>query len=151
MELEFSRFKRKYYREYVAWFSDQELNRQLGPMDEAWLEAVLSMPEAEGVIWAVFRAKEMIAVVETVTDPQQVLPAVITGIAVKPALRRQGIGSAVLEHIFRQHERQGILEHFAYISVNNMPSRRFFEKAGFIAVSLAPDEHGFIEFRRGNL
>jgi hypothetical protein len=37
-KLEFTPFQRGYYGEYAAWFFDAELNRQLSPMGQAWLD-----------------------------------------------------------------------------------------------------------------
>lgn len=85
MGLCFERFQREYYLEYASWFSDPELNYQLGPMDEDWLSAVLDQEEDEGITWAIFLNLEMVGVVETWFDPQKRLPVGITGIAVKPA------------------------------------------------------------------
>jgi len=147
ISLEFKRFQREYYAEYASWFVDSELNRHLGPMDQAWLDAVLSQPESAGLTWAVFRGIEMVAVVETVLDPERRLPAGITAIATKSALRRQGIGTMVLQQILALHRSKGIMEHITYVSINNSGGRRCVEKAGFIAVTSEPDEHGYIEFR----
>jgi hypothetical protein len=74
MELEFQRFESEHYAEYASWFVDAVLNRYLGPMDDEWLEATLSGPESAGVTWAVFRGKEMVAVIETVFDPENHFP-----------------------------------------------------------------------------
>lgn len=146
MHFEFKRFQREHYTEYASWFVDPELNRHLGPMDEAWLEAVLAQPESEGVTWSVFRGSELVAVVETNFDPQNQSPAVIKAIAIKPTLRRQGIGSSVLQRMLSIHNAQGFVEHLAYISVNNPVALHLVEKAGFIPVTAQPDEHGFIWF-----
>jgi RimJ/RimL family protein N-acetyltransferase len=144
MNLEFRRFQREYYPEYVSWFVDPELNRHLGPMGEDWLEAVLSEPEAEGVTWAVFRDDQMIAVIETFFDPSDSLSAIITGLATKPDLRRAGIGTTVLRMILARHRRKGIVKHVVYISINNPAGRRCAEKAGFVPIKVEPDEHGYI-------
>src|SRR5690242_10925250 len=128
MHLELKRFEREYYTEYAAWFSDPELNRYLGPMDQEWLEAVLSEPESAGTTWAVFRGAELVADVETVFDPENRLPAGIMAIATKPSLRRQGIGATVLQMILSLHKKKGIIEHVAYISVNNRAAQRCAEK-----------------------
>jgi GNAT superfamily N-acetyltransferase len=147
VNLIFRRFRSEYYPDYASWFSDPELNRRLGPMDRDWLDCVLSEPEAAGEVWAVFRGPELVAVVETAYDPQGTLPAAITGVATKPALRRQGIGVAVLRHIVAVHRSRGIAEQIAYISVDNLAGRRCAESAGFAAVQAEPDEHGYVEFR----
>ena len=148
MNLEFKQFQKKYYSEYAAWFTDYELNRRLGPMDYDWLDAVLSELESESVTWAVFRGAELVAVVETAFALQNRSSAVIAAVATKPALRRQGIGTAVLRHLLALHKSRGIAEHIAYISIDNPAARRFMEKAGFVSVTSEPDEHGYVEFRQ---
>ncbi|HET8671188.1 MAG TPA: GNAT family N-acetyltransferase [Candidatus Saccharimonadales bacterium] len=147
MKLELKRFQQEYFAEYAAWFVDHELNRHLGPIDQEWLDAVLSQPESAGATWAVFRHRELVAVVETVYDPENRLPAAITAIAVKPELRRQGICTNVLRSIVALHKPQGITEHVAYISVHNPGGQRCAIKAGFVPVKAEPDERGYLEFR----
>jgi RimJ/RimL family protein N-acetyltransferase len=147
MDLAFKRFRREDYDEYASWFVDPELNRHLGPMDEAWLEAVLSQPESAGVTWAVFRGPELVAVLETVFDPGQRLPVGITAIAVKSGLRRQGIGTQVLREILLHHKNQGLAEHVAYIAIDNAGAWRCVEKAGFVPVTNEPNADGYLEYR----
>jgi ribosomal protein S18 acetylase RimI-like enzyme len=147
MNLEFKRFKKEYYTEYASWFSDPELNRHLGPMDLAWLEATLSQLESQGVTWAVFCSRELIAVVETSFEEENCLLAAITAIATKPSFRQRGIGTSVLQMIRKLHGSKGISEHIAYVCVDNEAGRRCLTKAGFVAVSSRPDERGYIEFR----
>jgi len=60
-KFELKQFQPEYFAEYASWFVDPELNRQLGPMDPAWLEVVLSQPESAGVTWAAFRGMELVA------------------------------------------------------------------------------------------
>jgi GNAT superfamily N-acetyltransferase len=147
VHLQFRRFQQEYYLEYASWFVDLELNRHLGPMDKDWLDAVLSEPESEGVTWAVFRDNEMVAVVETFFRSGNGSSAVITGLATKPNLRGQGIGTTVLTMILSHHKRKGITNHIAYISINNKAGQRCAEKADFVRVTSKPDEHGYIELR----
>lgn len=153
MNLELRKFNRGYYHEYVSWFADPELNRRLGPMagDEGkdWLQAVLTQPESEGEEWAVFLDTGLVAVVGTVFDPEGLLPPGITELAVKPDLRRKGIGAAVLQKVFSLHRSRGITQHLAYIHVDNDAGRKCAEKAGFAAVGATPDKHGYVEFRSG--
>jgi RimJ/RimL family protein N-acetyltransferase len=148
MNLEFKPFQREYYAEYASWFADPDLNHQLGPMDEEWLEAILSEPEAAGITWAVFRGPELVAVVETFFDPQNELPAGFSAVAVKPTLRRQGIGSAALQELITRHHNQGFTEHIAYVSTSNPAGRRLIEKAGFVPAASEPNEYGYLEFRQ---
>src|SRR4051812_32423872 len=97
MNLQLERFQAEHFAEYASWFVDEELNRHLGPMDDAWLKFVLAESAAEGMTWAVICNSEFVAVLETVHDPQNVPNAVISAVATNPALRWQGIGSAVLQ------------------------------------------------------
>ena len=147
MNLEFRPFQKEHFSEYASWFSDPELNRHLGPMDLEWLQAVLSQPESQGVTWAVFREMELVAVVETAFDEDHRLPAAIPALATKPRLRRQGIGSSTLQTILARHNRNGILEHVAYISIYNKAGQGCAAKTGFVAVTSQPDARGYIEFR----
>src|SRR5687767_7461092 len=140
MYLEFKRFQQEHFDEYVTWFMDPELNRLLGPMDQAWLESVLAQPESEGVTWAIFRSRELVAIAETIFDPEQRRPAVISAVATKPGCRRQGIGVTVLRQLLSLHKSRGLVEHAAYISVHNLAGRGCAEKAGFVPVTSQPDE-----------
>lgn len=56
MDLELMQFTNEHFAEYASWFADPDLNRQLGPMDDAWLELVLRGGEMPGdETWAVLR------------------------------------------------------------------------------------------------
>ena len=108
MDFCFKQFQRENYQEYASWFTDAELNKRLGPMDDEWLSAILARTEEEGITWAVYLGAEMVGVVVTVFDPEKVLPVGITALAVKPVLRRQGIGSVILRELLVSHNRLGI-------------------------------------------
>ena len=148
MNLQFKRFQREHYLEYASWFADAELNQRIGPMDQAWLDAVLSEPETQGITWAVLRDGELVAVVETVFDPDDAAWAAIPALAVRPALRQQGIGEAVLRALLAMHEPKGITEHRVMIKLGNDAARRCAEKVGFAATGTPPNEHGYVAFRR---
>lgn len=145
MDLSFRRFHQDDYPEYAAWFSDPELNRPLGPMDDDWLAAVLLEGDL-GEMWAVFLNTEMVGVVGAVFDPNHKLPVGITEIAVKAARRRQGLAKAIFEKLLAEHQQRGLTSHMAFIRTTNRASRQLFQGLGFVAVS-EPDEHGFIEYR----
>ena len=146
MDFELKRFQQEHYAEYASWFTDPELDRHLGPIDRERLDAVLSQAEAAGVTWAIFRHRDLVAVVETLFDPENPFAAAITAIAVKPSLRRQGIGTSVLQLILALHRKNGIVEHVVYISLDNIGGQRCATRAGFVPVTSEPDERGYIEF-----
>ena len=146
MNLEFKRFDQDYYPEYASWFADADLNRHLGPMDYDWLEAILSEAETKGATWAVFQGGELVAVggIKFDTDNQLVI---ISEIAVKPTLRRQGIGTAVLKQILSLDQKEGFYSHLAYISLDNQPAQHCMEKIGFRRATSTPNEQGYLEYR----
>lgn len=147
MNLELKPFAPERFAEYASWFADPDLNRQLGPLDEEWLELTVSGGEEPGdETWAVFRGGEFVAVVEALIDPRDQSYA-IASVATKPALRRQGIGSAALRHVLAVHESRGITEHTAQVSVHNQAGQRCAASAGFTPLTGQPNARGYIELR----
>jgi len=147
MNLSFTRFQCEHFAEYASWFSDPELNKELGPVvDEEWLSAILSQTAEEGETWAIFLETEMVGVVNATFDPEKKLPAGITEIAIKPDRRRQGLAKAALMELLADHHQRGIVSHVAYIKMTNQASRKLFEGLGF-RVNSEPDRHGFIEYK----
>ena len=133
MALKFLPFRREFYDEYASWFSDPELNRHLGPMDNDWLEAVLSESGTVGITWAVFRDAELVGVVEVKYPPANQLPVAILAVAVKPALRGHGIGSEIVRELLSRDHTKGLLEHVGYVSPENPRAQRFLETLGLSA------------------
>ena len=147
MQLSFRQFQVGDFAEYKAWFADPELERWLGPLDDEWLAAVLSKRAADGATRLVLDGNAFVAVVETSLHPENESLAAVTGLAVNPDLRGQGIGKAVLREVLALHRREGRLEHLAYIREDNETARRCFERSGFVPVTLTPNGEGFLEFR----
>jgi L-amino acid N-acyltransferase YncA len=91
----------------------------------------------------------MVAVVTTAFDSEGKLPAGITSIGIKPALRRQGLGTAVLQQLLARHQSQGIHEHIAFVHIDNIAGRHCLAKVGFVADDeTGPNEHGYVRFRQ---
>lgn len=88
------RFTEEDFPIYRAWYADEWLNRQLGPMDEEWLTNVLS--DAEGEQWSFFVEGTLIAVVGLTPD-QSTHTWIISDFAVNPMYRNQGWGQRVWE------------------------------------------------------
>lgn len=149
MDLELQQFTKEHFVEYASWFADPDLNRQLGPMDDAWLELVMRGGEVPGdETWAVLRDGELVAVVEALVAAEDPASYTIGAVATKPVLRRQGIGTRSLQHVLDLHKSRGIVEHSARVSVDNTAGQRCAAKAGFVPVSSVPDQHGYVELRR---
>lgn len=149
MQLSFRKFQAGDFATYKAWFTDPELERRLGPLDDEWLAAVLSKRASDGATWLVLDGDAPVAVVETSLHPTDSSLAAITELAVKPELRGRGIGMAVLQEVLALRRREGRLEHLAYIREDNGTARRCFERSRFVPVTLTPNGEGFLEFRRG--
>jgi RimJ/RimL family protein N-acetyltransferase len=155
MDLEFKKFQQEYYADYYSWFTDPMLNRELGPMEqdtleEEWLTSTLAESDSEGITWAIFRNNKLVAVAEVFFDPGDSDRAHIRSIAVQPALRGQGLGVGVLQHILKLNYRRGIHRHTALIMPANFASQRCFAKVGFKTLSAEPNEQGYIEFEHSH-
>src|SRR5262249_55078432 len=96
--VQFRKFTRADFPEYKSWFMDPELNRQLGPMDDEWLEYVLN--EQDGAQYTIFRDDEIVAVLGILLPDERRPDYYITDLAVKPSLRGQRIGSGTLQKLF---------------------------------------------------
>ncbi len=95
-----------------------------------------------------FRDEVLVAVVETVFDPESKLAAV-SALAVKPDLRGQGVGIVVLKQLLATHRKRGVRRHVAYVKVDNQTARRCLEHVGFV-LSAEPNAYGYLEFRHGD-
>lgn len=142
MNVRFTKFTAEDFPEYKAWYEDAELNMRLGPMDDAWLDHILT--ENNGCQYSVFCEKELIAVIG-ILFPNPEHPAYyITDFAIKPALRNQGIGSEVLLELVKLHPLKRGETWRMFIDERNPRAKIFFERNGWNCVSEIPDEHGMV-------
>lgn len=143
------KFERADFIEYRRWYEDAQLNRQLGPLDEEWLEYVLH--ETDGVQLCFLRADELIAVAG-IKFPDEDHPFyVITDLAVKPSLRGQGIGTETLSRLLQASEFNQSLCWRAFVMPDNLSARAFFLRCGWrcIALPSEQDEMYIFETMRG--
>ena len=148
MEFLFNKFKEEDFPEYKSWYADAELNTQLGPMDEEWLEHVLH--EEDGDQYSVYLEEELIAVIGTKhPKPPEYPEYYITDIAVKPIRRREGVGTQVLAEFLQLDEFKDYKTWRLYISETNPIAIAFFTKNGWKQIREV-DEHGMMlyEFTR---
>ena len=115
--MRYAHFTRADFPAYRGWYADEELNRQLGPMDAAWLEQVLA--KATGVQLSFFLGEALVAVAGVALPPTPDLPYVITDLAVQPERRRQGIGSTALALLLAAAEFAEATVWEAYVSPGN--------------------------------
>ena len=145
MVLEVLPFKREHFEEYQTWYADEQLNRELGPMDAEWLEAVLSeVPPSQFV----FRDNGRTVAVAGITRPTSEHDYfVITDVAVNPKLRRGGIGTQVIDQLVRYVNQEAAWATF--IDEENWIARCFFESIGWHCEQPRVAEDGMLKYNRG--
>lgn len=79
------------------WYQDDWLNREFGPMHEAWLEYVLS--DSAGMELVAVQNGKPVGMIGVLWSTKNIPYHVITDMAVNPSLRRQGLG----RRIFGKH------------------------------------------------
>ncbi len=122
-------FTEDLYDEHAAWFADEELNRELGPMDREWLESVLANKPSIGATYAVSDGTELVAVVSMFYEGGG--NAHIGAIATKPQRKREGIGAEVLHWTMKHLHGKGVEIVTTMIHEANAPSYRLFAREGF--------------------
>jgi GNAT superfamily N-acetyltransferase len=145
--MRYARFTRADFACYGAWYADEELNRQLGPMDEAWLEYVLS--DQGGVQLSFYLDDELVAVAGVALPPEPGRPHVVTDLAVQPGRRGQGIGSVVLALLLAAEEFVDSAGWEAYVSPDNPGAQRFLERRGWTCVAAPGDDNEMLTYRHG--
>lgn len=66
----------------------------------------------------------------------------ITNVVIAPEARNRGIGTAMLEHLIREGEREGLTAYTLEVRVSNAPAIHVYEKLGFVSAGIRP---GFYE------
>lgn len=137
----FRRFKAEDFAEYKLWFQDALLQRELGPMDDEWLDAVLN--EKDGCEYSVVRNRELVAVIG-VKFPQAEHPDFyLTDFAIKPSLRGKGFGSQILAELLQLHPIKPHQTWRGFVSCGNEQAKGFFRKNGWV-IGSEPDDHGMV-------
>ncbi|WP_234789994.1 GNAT family N-acetyltransferase [Mycolicibacterium fortuitum] len=123
------------------WFRDAELDRQLGPIDDEWLEHVLS--DHGGVELVVEDDHgQPAALVGCVWDRSGDEHA-ITDLAVNPRLRRSGIGREAVTATLAWAEHPAAKCWIAFVDVDNSAAFSFFSAIGWRHEGLDDGMHRF--------
>lgn len=144
MTLRFSQFSIDDFTEYKSWFVDPELNAELGPMDDKWLQAVIT--EHNGVEYSVFDEVGLIGVVGILFPDIEHPAYYITDIAIRPNAKKMGIGTQILRQLMSMHQLENGQCWKAFVDYENQPAIIFFKKNGWSCLSQKPDDHGMLEF-----
>ncbi|MDR6868287.1 GNAT superfamily N-acetyltransferase [Microbacterium resistens] len=120
------------------WFADPALDRELGPLDQEWLDHVLDHPE--GVELVVKDAHGPVGLVGVVwgTGP---LPHVITDLAVSPALRGRGLGRLIVQAVRRWDGHPDHREWQAFVDTGNDAAQLFFTRIGWTHLGVEDAMH----------
>lgn len=142
LDLIINKFKTEDFPTYLAWFKDPELNKRLGPMkeDDEWLEYILQ--EIDGATYSVFRDKLLVAVIGIVLPSKEYPHFTITNIAVNPAWRNQGLGTAALKKVMDVHTLKKGEYWLAYVDEKNPRAKSFFERNGWTFPRKTPEKTG---------
>jgi GNAT superfamily N-acetyltransferase len=143
--MRYARFTRADFPIYRAWYTDEALNRQLGPLDETWLEYVLT--DESGNQLSFFLDNELVAVAGVALPVTPGLPHVITDLAVQPTRRGQGIGGAVLARLLAAEEFAAAMVWEAYIAPDNPRAQRFVERHGWVRSAPRTDGDPMLIYR----
>ncbi|MEN0003398.1 MAG: GNAT family N-acetyltransferase [Bacteroidota bacterium] len=116
-------FRRSDFSTYQQWYDDAQMNDALGPVDNAWLEYVLS--ENEGKQFSMLQQEELLGVAGIIW-PTQLYPVhYITDLAIAPSHQGKGYGRLLIELLSKQ-SRPSSNVWKAFVMRNNPAGKAFF-------------------------
>ncbi|MDV6903773.1 GNAT family N-acetyltransferase [Pseudomonas aeruginosa] len=123
------------------WFTDPQLNRELGPLDQEWLDAVVE--RNGGIQLVALEDKKPVALIGCAWSPTPHELHGITDIAVSPGYRKQGLGRRALSETIKWHGHPPSDGWVAFVSDRNSAAKAFFSSLGWKNVGLDDDMHRF--------
>ena len=136
--IQYHKFRESYFPIYRSWFTDAELNKQLGPLDENWLDYILTDTTGDQFCFTHF--DDLIAVAGIYFSTQDHPYNVVTDIAVRPDLRRRGLGCLILKLLPSMVREGGAQDWRANINPNNTAAIQLFEKSGWARKEQSKDQ-----------
>ena len=127
-------FQRTDFSIYQQWFDDPWLNKALGPIDQEWLDYVLSTKE--GAQYGVWQKEELIAVIGLVWGNKKHRYHTLSDFAVRPDLREKGLGVEVMNYFLQAVQLPEKLPIHAHVMPNNKGAFQFFSKLGWKVLHL---------------
>lgn len=124
----------------AEWFQDDVLDRELGPLDEDWLEHVLT--DESGVQLVVTDRTRPAALIGCAWDPHNVEHA-ITDIAVDPLRRGAGLGRRALDAVIAWPLHPPARRWIAFVDRDNAAAHRFFTAIAWRDDGVDDDMHRF--------
>jgi len=145
--MELRPFLKEDFDTYCTWYADPDLNRELGPMDNEWLEYVLN--ESPPKEFSFFEDGSLVAVIGTeAPETGEDSTWYITAIAVNPAMKRKGIGKRALQLLLEHHSARDNPPKawIAWVSLNNSVAKFFFTELGWSG-AVKTDANDMYQFR----
>lgn len=127
----------------LEWFQDAILNRELGPMDTDWLDAVLA--ERNGVQLVAMREGQPVALIGCAWGLDQDQSHYITNIAVAPSMRGQGVGMQALDLVMAWPGHPPAVKWTAFVNPRNTPAQSLLRKSEWQAIGVSD---GMIAFEK---
>ena len=103
------------------------------PAPDAWSQDVFSLQLALPNVFGLLHPSGGLILVRVAADESEILT-----LAVNPAVRREGIGSALLREATIQAAAMGARSVFLEVSVANIAGRRLYAAAGFVQAGKRP-------------
>lgn len=123
-----------------SWYQDEAIDRELGPVDDEWLEHVLTAED--GMQFVVEEEHRPAALIGCVWDPRGIEHG-ITDIAVDPERRGTGIGRRAIEAALAWPGHPPTARWIAFVDPENPAAHRFFTALGWRAEGLDDNMHRF--------
>jgi RimJ/RimL family protein N-acetyltransferase len=129
--MEMRHFQKSDFEAYRSWYADPDLNRELGPMDEQWLEHVLN--ENPPRQFAFIEDDVLVAVIGTAGPEPDETAWFITDFAVNPGKKRTGIATRALKLLIERHRHHSPQPRswIAWVDATNVPALEFFLRLGW--------------------
>ena len=121
MKCSFTELTEQDFNIYKSWFKDEELNRQLGPMEkETWETWQGYQQEGEPSIELGIHVDSALVGVVQIGLPEKEYPQYyILAIAVDPGQKRKGLGSQLLQQLLRLESLQQSKTWMAHVDIEN--------------------------------
>ena len=145
MDLIIRPFEESDFGEYQGWFGDTELRKQLGIVDEEWLEYVLNDDAGQQFVAVNQQGQTIIGSIGIALPDVDHRYFVITDIAVRPDLKGQGIGRKIIDLIIARFTLSEDQRWGAFVMPENHSAKKFFVAIGWHELTdFDTDMHFFV-------
>ena len=115
-------FERNDWSWLKIWFQDAAINRELGPLDDEWLEHVLA--DRRGVQLVAEQDEQPVAIIGVTWGDEKDQRHGIRDLAVHPEKRRGGIGSKSVVAVLSWNGHPPTNKWIAFADLENLPPQR---------------------------